>query len=399
MLILKEKGEDSTTHNFILNKVVASDVNTFELTSTTLALTLPFTLEAPISDIPPGYSVTVHLFKNTFHKQQDIIDLRVDGLTKHNGKIGYFFRLDALFEKNFLQINEHIYPYAYLGLKYIFSQLTTLQTKDVEVSPDYYEISHFFDDRTIILVLCNEYCANIPDFNIDNYLAQLFLYGFVSLTKDNPITSINDVTFIENKYNSLKPNSPGSAVHVLRIPKANSFASDEAYITHLFKNLVQQQVDPITRFIMMYQVIEIFISKLFHYEIQNHVCANLNTLDSHKLKDLMRDLQTQKTIINSLFSKYSRPSNALETEIKAKLLDFFIHITDPDYNDPLKHNNFTLTDLFYDYRNKLVHKYRLIHSPGLNQANITSKIHTINQLSEALMAEVISNLKLNPLGC
>jgi hypothetical protein len=391
MLIIKDKAPSAITHEFLLTNVITTTENTFELTSQTIGLTIPFTLEAPIAQIPPNYSVTVHLFKNIFHSQKDIIDIRVDGLNHRNGKIGYFFRLDALFEKDFLQIDQHIYPYAYLGLNYIFSRISALQTKDAEVSSEDYEISHFFDDDTIILVLCNEYCANIPNFNIENYLAQLFLCGFISFNKANAIETVNATSFIESNYVGLKAAPSPTGVYVMRISKANDFISGETYITYLFRNLIQKQTDPITRFIMLYQVVEIFIGKLFHHEIQNKVCNNLFALDTYKLKDIMGEMQKQKNLIRALFNRYSRPTPALENTIKAKLVEFFVHILDSDYNDPAENATLTITDLFYDYRNKLIHQYRLIHNTAINAADTNSRIDEINQFTEALMAEVISN--------
>jgi len=391
MLIIKDKAPSTITHDFLLTNVVTSNLNTFELTSPTIELTIPFSLEAPVAVVPPNYSVTVHLFKNTFHSQQDIIDLRVEGLAQRNGKIGYFFRLDALFENNVLQIDQYIYPYAYLGLEYVFSQMSAMQTKDAEVSSEDYNISHFFDEDTVILVLCNEYCANIPNFNIENYLAQLFLYGFISFNKTNAIESVNTSSFIEDNYLGLKAVPSPTGVYVLRISKANDFISGETYITHLFRNLIQKQTDPVTRFIMLYQVVEIFIGKLFHYEIQNKVCNNLFALDSYKLKDIMGEMQKQKNLIKALFNRYSRPTSTLENTVKAKLIEFFVHVLDPDYIDPAENAKLTLTHLFYDYRNKLVHQYRLIHNTAISQADTKTKIDEINQLTESLMAEVISN--------
>jgi hypothetical protein len=50
----------------------------------------------------------------------------------------------------------------------------------------------------------------------------------------------------------------------------------------------------------------------------------------------------------------------------------------------------TLTDVFYDYRNKLVHNYRLVHTPGVDSINTQFKMESINALSEVLISQVIS---------
>lgn len=80
---------------------------------------------------------------------------------------------------------------------------------------------------------------------------------------------------------------------------------------------------------MLYQVVEIYMSKVFPIEISNKICTQLGVLDSHKLKELLEDMK--KTSIQSLFNIYARPSNELETETKAEILGFFVHVNHPDY--------------------------------------------------------------------
>lgn len=309
MLALKETVSANEVHLFNLSSVILGEKISFELTSETYTgVTINFTLESERFKIHPNYSVSVHLFKSSFFSQKDIVDLRVEGLTKNKGKLGYFFRLDALFEKDTLQINEHTFSYAYYAIEHLFSNGINLQTKEVELNTSEFKITDFFDEDTIILVLCNEYCSSINNFSLSNYLAQLFLNGFISFSKAVRISLFNQTSIVQSNYDAFKTIVRSDGVFVLRIPSANSLIIGDDFVAHLFQNLLQQKNDPTTRFIIIYQVIEIFISKIFHLKIQSKVCDNLNNLTSIQLKDFLSDIQKEKFRITSLLNSYARPS-------------------------------------------------------------------------------------------
>jgi hypothetical protein len=391
MLILKEEVPSTETHIFKLSNVNSNGKINFELTSETYeGVKIDFTLESKIYTLFTGYSVSVYLFKNPHFSQKDIIDLRVDGFNHRRGQIGYMFRLDALFESDALLLNEHTFSYAYYALEKIFSDDINLQTREIELTSKEYTITDFFDPDTIILVLCNEYIADITDFSVNNYLASLYLNGFINFNKSIEIEQFNNSSIIETNYNNVKSILNTNGAFVLRVPSANSILLGENFVSHLFQNLIQKKTDSITRFIMLYQIIEIFISKIFHFKVQSKICNNLSTLTSFQLKEFLSDIQKEKTRITALFSDYAIPTSTLEAELKQTIIDFFEHVNDSDYNDVAEHPNLTLTDVFYDYRNKLVHNYRQIHAPGIDNDLTIKKMEKVNSLTEVLVAQVIS---------
>ena len=391
MLVLKEGISSKESHSFKLVSVGLENKITFELASDTYNdVKIKFTLESPIYKIFTGYSVSVHLFKNLHFSQKDIIDLRLDGLDSRKGQIGYIFRLDALFEPDALQLNEHTYSYAYYALERIFSDEIRIQTKTIEISADLLSISDFFDEDTIVLVLCNEYTASIINFSVNNYLASLYLNGFIIFNNTTEIELFNTVSIIETNYNNVKKISRNDGVFVLRIPQTNPIIAGENFVSHLFQNLIQKKTDSITRFIMLYQIIEIFISKIFHLKVQSEICNNLNALTSFQLKEFLSDIQKEKTRIKALFNSYATPTNTLETELKQTILNFFMHVQDSDYLNTNQNAGLSLTDIFYDYRNKLVHNYRQIHAPGIDNDITIEKMENINSLTEVLIAQIIT---------
>jgi hypothetical protein len=396
MLILQDVNE-KTQHEFILSSVdLVGQQERFKLTSATYPeLEVCFILGSPRQLLPVGYSVTVYLFKNPFHVQSQIIDLRISDRIPGNGKVGYMFNLEALFTLGSLQLDPHRYCYAYFGAEYVFKNMANLQTKEVGIKAEPYLITDFFDDDTIVLVLCNEYCSEINAFSLNNYLANLFLNGFLLLSKINSIEIENNHVYLQTNYERFTTTNPPSqtGVYVLRLERAKLAISSEAYIVHLFSSLIQKKFDQVTRFLMLYQVVEIFLPKIIHLEVGQRLCKNLTGVNSEKIKDLVVGLTKHSELITALLSRHAVPSAALQSVLRGEILSFFIHVHHPDYADPTKHGELTLTDLFYAFRNKIVHEYRILHEPGVDSTVTESKVNAINQLTEALVAETITVFK------
>lgn len=394
MLELKEHLPSGETHQFCLTSVEIGDKISFELTSKTYqGLNLNFTFEYFRQKITPGYSVDVHLFKNIHFSQKDIIDFRLNELSANTGRVGYFFRLDALFEKDVLQINKHIYPYAYYAIEFIFSERTNLQIKDVELNSSDYKITDFFDDDTILLVICNQYSSELAAFSIDDYLPPLYLNGFIKFDKLTTIKEFNNTIFVKNNYENIETIKRTDGCYVLRVSIPDLLLIKESFIQHLFLYLLQQKNEPITRFIMLYQIVEICISKILHLKVQSEICGKLSSLTSIQLKKFLGEIQTEKKRINYTFYEFSRPTQFLENTIKETIISFFVHVHDADYNDAIENSKLNLVDVFYDYRNKLVHNYRLIHSPGIDKSITELKMEEINSLTEILVTQIISSFR------
>jgi hypothetical protein len=221
-----------------------------------------------------------------------------------------------------VQLNPHLYPYAYYAIEHLFSSEISLQTKTYELSSNSPLISDFFDEDTIILVICNEYVNVINDFTISNYLAPLFLNGFVKFENTKGIDVFNETPLIKNNFNGIKNIERPDGAYVLKITSPIDLLSKESFIPYLYEYLLQYKSDSITRFITLYQVIEISISKIFHLKVQTKVCANLNSLTSFQLKEFLGDIQKEKSRIVALFNDYARPSAPLENHLKEAIKDF-----------------------------------------------------------------------------
>lgn len=392
MLVLQDETTQEL-HNFSLIATTTVEKKLqYSLTCPTYSgLQLDFVLQHETLVMYPGFSVNVHLFKNPFYTQSDIVELRMsEESLDANGRVGYFFRLDSLFEPDILEMDKHNFAFAHYAADYIFSNVKTLQTKNVEITSSP-KIVDFFDEDTIVLVLCDQFTGKIPDFSIDNYLSHLFSYGFTLFTKENPINKANSSNILSDRY--LNSETLTRKRKHFKISKANIHLIDEHFVIHLFKKLIQKENEIVTRFVMFYQIIEILIDKVIKVEVLSKVVPRITAMSGHKLKEVLSEQSSEKKRISLLLTTYARPPQDLDDYLKKILLDFYIHINDDDFGDPARHSEFNLTDVFYGYRNKLVHNYRLIHNPAIDIAVTEGYMNEINDVTEVLIAHLVTKFK------
>lgn len=393
MLVIKDASSNEE-FEFLLNDLIEEGNTTFILTSENYpGFTLKFKIEYPRSSIPGGYSVSPYIFANKHYAQGDVIDLRINDIDVPKGRVGYFCKLDAIFEPSILNMSDHLYAYIYLSLVTIFSSNKRYQQKDVFIEQDHFAITDFFDENSILLMLCDQHTKKIESFEPNRIMASLFLKGFNWYEKVRNF-NFNDSIFLQENFNAIKSDRTSEGYFVLRISLSSSSLVTDPFVKHLFFKLINSKIEPTTRFIMLYQIIEICIHKILKAEIREKVCINIDTIDNIKLRDLLTEVQKESKRIGLLLNKYARPSTNIETEIKNYIIDFFSYIEVEGYLDPEETVKLTLATVFYDLRNKLVHAYRIIHKPTIDHNTVILKLQEINKLIEILIAEIVENFEL-----
>ena len=136
-----------------------------------------------------------------------------------------------------------------------------------------------YDESTNLLVLDKENCKQ-ADFDYENYIISLYDFGYSEVGKGNLYTPDKEIDVAIN----LKPIS--------------SDIGDSTYINLLFKKQIPQECNPVSRFYIYYQLIEILITKVFDDLF-------INFLD--KLKGGSENLFDQKEDLN----EYSNEKNRL----------------------------------------------------------------------------------------
>ncbi|WP_164121893.1 hypothetical protein [Sphingobacterium sp. xlx-130] len=387
------KLQESTTkeeHLFSLQSSVSNGRMQYQLSSTTYSgYTLDFVLQHDEKRFYKGYSVKVYLFKNPYFLQGDVVELRVGNDIPIKSRIGYFFRLDALFEDQTVELSDHTYCFARYGIEYIFGQAESLQTKIPTISATPPKIGDFFEDDTVILVVCDQLTAGISNFSIEHHLPSLFLSGFTFFSNINPIEYLNNSNLIETNYQKVKQNTPIDSHSILKIAASNIHLVGEYFLYYLFNSLLQRKNEVITRFIILYQVVEVLIDKIIIFEVQTKVCENLSNMTGKKVKDVLSEQSTERKRIQLLFNTYTKLSDHQKSALKQSLLDFFFHVGDLEYSEIEEHESLQLANIFYDFRNKLVHNYRLLHDPGIDVATTVQMMEKINLEAEVVIASFI----------
>ena len=389
MLKVKEGNGSALEHDFVLNDPVAGNPYRFTLSSGTYPdVTIDLDVPTSNTDPPTFGSAQVYFFKNAYYLPKDIVELRLSEIAANNGLVGYFFRLDSIFDSGAITLDEHTFPYVYRGLENILGANNLYQ----QLMPDYVDLlnlyEHFFTQETIVLILNNDLLAAHPTFNIINYLPDLYKYGFLLDSNDaGKIKQFNNHPLVSTNYRALSGQASTPGVFFLRIQSTKASLITESYFGHLFMTLVSNKNDEVTRFVMAYQVFEILIDKVLHYLLSSTVCPVAHANNGHSLKKLLRSVAEEEYRITQLFGPvFTNIPPALKTDLKRSIIQLLGHVGDTEPNLA----GLSEEKLFYKYRNKLVHNYRLLNHTGPDPAITLGHMNDINEITELIVAYLIT---------
>ena len=243
---------------------------------------------------------------------------------KINGRIGLIFPIIAVSSTNHsFANNKHFKRYAYIAFKIL-----------TENSTD--EIIEFHEN-TMILLLCKSKIAAIPDFKIQNYIPSLYQYGY--LTKN-----IDDLNNSFKKVNSEK----------IELQSISDFLKQEDYPFELFNDLIFEK-HPLVKFHVLYQNIELLISKILLNEI-NLLSINIE-LKKVYTRDIGRKLENfvaESKRISKLLTEYCSPTDNFITLLKTEC-DNLLNLLDKN-----EETQGCIDRSLYAMRNFIVHDYRNI---------------------------------------
>lgn len=367
---------------YILN---SKDIQNFEL---------KFTLPHKISSFHDGYSTSVFLLKNKFFAQKDVIEIRVNELAINNGRIGYIVQLNSIFDEKIISVNKHLFSFFYYALGNIFYNLDFKQTKKPDFSKTVFDITDFFDDDILVLITCDQDTNQITDFKIDSYLPSLYQYGFYIFNE--PLTSsfYNTSLEVSSNYTNLSNNKNRDGYFSLRLNKVAPVIANEDYLYGMFNKQLLKKNDQETRFLILYQVIEILISKILTAELTKKICGTTTPLEAFKLKEAIEEEVKEGTRISHLFNTYTTTSNGLKEDLKREIYNLLQYLLFPDFQYPFDPSTTSFHKVFYVYRNKLVHNHRYFKNNLLDESNINLRMETINSLVELLVIDVVNSFHL-----
>lgn len=392
MLLLQNPTDSDISYEFRLHQTSFSGgIDSYELHCPELGSSTNFKFDVFVVDdsIFPNLTASLFFFKNQHFLSKDIVKLHI----KHGTNItiaGYFFKLTSIFQSGILTLPKHLYTAVKTGLSTLFNSHNTYQTKTVVLDRTNFSITDFYDDDLVILILADQLINKIPNFSLKQYLPDLYFNGFVTYSTEQ-YKHINDSSYIQDNYQHIRSSVTKDGVHALTISPVSNTISTTDYIFILFENLIHQEHDNFTRFILLYQIIEILIEKIFKRKIQELVCDNISTLTSYDLKNKLPEVGKESAritwLFNSEFSLLPADLNKLATDT---FKDFFVATNDTDFGGQ---KVFTLSDLLYGYRNKLVHNYRYLHDGTLDAEIVKAKMSAVNRETEVLMCVLLTTYR------
>jgi len=244
----------------------------------------------------------VFLLKKKDLPEQSILEIKLDNYTD---KAGHLFPLqlfeteDAGYTKTpsddprILRFQKAAFAaFCHIARAY---QMTPKQQEEKEPIS---LVKHFGDD-TVVLTISNDKKRVPEDFELDNYLPNLFKYGYFKYESprektwqnglDVPFENIDKTTLL-----TLKRISP-------EIPNIN-------FVKNIFIELLSTAWSPITSFFLCYQVIETCIEKIRLENCDEFICnLNASKNDAVMMRKAMNDYQresSEKERIKRLFTVF-----------------------------------------------------------------------------------------------
>lgn len=190
--------------------------------------------------------------------------------------------------------------------------------------------------------------ATVPNFMLNDYLLSLSSYGFYLYQGE-----VN-VVFPSIQFINTHPK-------ILNLKKSEKNNLSIGYVKDLVEKRLCTTSDFLTRFVLVYQVVELYISKI-HSNILD------DAIDKYKKKELSRnDFGEELKNISRESYQISRLTNGLEDE--AESIAYRREITGLFNDVGYKYRRESLDILLYALRNQIFHNYEMFvgHEDTLNQ--------------------------------
>lgn len=244
---------------------------------------------------------------------------------------GWIFPIQALVSKEHDYVDDEFFlQYAYLGMYFLLSSYS----KDDIISDSRIETKYDTNDH--LLLIDHDNIKRINNFTIKNYVVSLFKYGYGFNNEGNTISE-----------NILIPEKN------MKLASIPSCINNNVGINFLFTELINKKESEYSLFYVLYQLIELLISKVLLFEFKKQVLTidwdETNLFDKN---DSINKAISEKSRIKALFNTYSNPDNG-KVENLSNVCRNFLLSSNYDTETTLKDK--TCVDYFYRVRCCLVH--------------------------------------------
>jgi hypothetical protein len=327
---------------------------------------------------PEDYSLFI-LKSWVLNKENDIFQVFDKEFYKEPNRVrlGWIFPIQALLSNEHQYAdNKHFLKYAYVA----FLKLLKNKEKYTTFNPQFttirnnYELTDFYGENIIILVLCNSSLQKIDNFHIYNYITSLYSYGYYFC---EPTENLKE---IDTRSDSENPTGKK-----LIIQKNSPCLQKEDYLYRLFKDLLKNEEHHLVRFYLLYQVIELMIQIVFERKIVEEISKfNISEdKDVRKLKNKIEDISKEDRRVSILINNDVKINNPNLLISCNELIKLFNDDDDSNEKDDISKKQ-DLGGALYDVRCLIVHQFRKLPEKILEE-----KLREINKEFENIVIKII----------
>lgn len=402
------------------------------------SIDVQFPLDIIEDSIPNENTSKVYVLKNYFYNINDVLEFRIErelalnhsGRPSENGLIGIIFSLKALLDEDnnndiFSRDNasnfSEIYAFTAFDIVLSNSEKISLPPKTMGADASFADL---YDEDVLFLVVNERLLENSEAFNIADYLCNLYQYGFYIANQHNLQINYNDVKLEEtDEYRLIEHNYQRLDRRVInaKSSKTKNITPNSYFHTLIYKHILENN-DTLTRFIILYQVVELLKDEVLKLETQK-LLGNIDNLTGHSLRAKTNELSDAKLITKLFSSDYSETNSDVKKMLNKKIKTLFNDNDEAIVEaqiDGLKNNfrnwlqenpqtgdeelfvtaivNFekskktkdTFSKLVYKLRNEVVHNYSSIPI----SVNTNDQLKTIVDIFEYFIIELVHSYKI-----
>lgn len=297
--------------------------------------------------VKPGLDVKKYDCYLLHNKRKEVSENSIYKVYFDKIRGGWIFPIQALLsiEHDYSE-DEYFLRYAYLGLYYL---LSTYTNEDIENESS---IDTKYSSEDHILLIDHDNIKGIDNFSINNYIVSLFKCGYGFNEGGN---LISDEVIISDKN--------------MHLSSTSYCFSDNIGIKFLFTELIEKNESEFSLFYVLYQLIELLISKVLILEFKKQVFSidwdETNLFDKN---EAINKSLTEKSRINALVNQYSNPEHNKLESLSEACKDFLIS---SKYDTETTLNSKSCVDNFYRVRCCLVHSlYKYDRSTSLKLSEV-----------------------------
>lgn len=277
--------------------------------------------------IDEAFDITI--LDSPYHcKGNNLYDLYLDGKEQKCGRI---IPLSVVFDDSYsISDDKHLKQYLFAATKWLLQNADNLKTnRNLEKC--------YFDSAVLMIV----HRATVPDFNIDQYVLPLFKLGYYFYDPESRAVGVDGF----HKTDSLL-----GKTRVELKPENNVSFKSEGYLNSLILKVLPRTDNLLARFVLLYQVVELFMEKLRRQQLDAFVADyNANHINAHEMLHRVSGINGEKEHVKKMFNK----SCASERDFIESCKTLFNRISfTPDGTEE------SLGKYVYAFRNRVVHGYR-----------------------------------------